>query len=138
MLTRFGSFTALAEFSVELGEIEKISTSTPLFEPLVSLNISFNGIAYINALFFKSMHNLKMLKLNKNNLKLIEAGAFSSLVKLEELNLEENHLKKVNNLFDSLLGLIRLNLSSNNVERLNENAFYKLKLVKQIELVVCE
>ena len=108
---------------------EKISINEKFLEDLVYLEELFlydvfDSIDPDATYLFKSLINLKKLKLQKNKMAIVKSSYFDYLVNLEDVNLKNNEIKVIeSDSFKNSTKLKYLSLSENPLEGINKDTF---------------
>ena len=97
---------------------------------LTHLNLSFCGIADLNADMFSSMTKLFMLDLSNNKIRYLKSKMFITLGKLEKFLLNNNSELLIieSHAFHGLSSLMNLELNALHIERISEYAFDSLNI----------
>ncbi|CAC5416022.1 unnamed protein product [Mytilus coruscus] len=113
-----GEIPNIMYFGIESNQLTKISSNhlLPLnISTFVHLNLSNNGIQYVQRGAFNQMQNLKILELHGNTISHIPKGVFEGLKELIHLDLHHNKLEKLTSeSFIDLEKLIEFRLHSQN------------------------
>lgn len=82
-------YNYISSSSIGLNDFEKMLNCT-------SIDLSWNGIDYIERIFLKDLKQLESLNLSHNQLKLLPENVFDDLVSLKKLEIRNNLLESLN------------------------------------------
>ena len=111
------------------------SAPSQVFEDIVSLDLSDQGISKLKNFFFDNLTGLKELDLSENEITSINKDVFFNLARVEELDLSQNQLSILPaDGFFFLLSLQELDLSENEITSIDDRAFYDLASLEELDL----
>ncbi|KAI4487750.1 hypothetical protein M0802_011855 [Mischocyttarus mexicanus] len=101
-------------------------------------SFSFQSFKVLNESLTKNhlqgISYVKKLDLSHNGLNYIESNIFSDFPELERLDLSNNNLTLPDDIFDATPNITHLHLSKNNIITISPKLFYKLKNLKYLDL----
>lgn len=118
------TLSSLIDLGLSSNEIKDIQLN--YFKELMSVDLSNNGMTFINRTFLENNDHLQALDLSRNQITELPPGTFQFMKNLKMLNLSSNYLNKLR--YGSLKGLSRteiLDLSRNNIAQLDVDIFHE-------------
>lgn len=117
----------LRHLSIQNNKLQKLDFKLP--ETLISLDVSFNSIAFILKDFFTNSKELNMISLRNNKLHTLAAGLFTANINLQMVDLSYNNITTVGNIIFYAHHLEVLHMQCNNMEKFEFALPYSLKIL---------